>query len=86
MMVPTDLALGFLASYKEMLARFIGQPLNNSMDFLKARNAFYASSARQDPPTSDENLLHALTSAVYGRFIIGRHLAKCTELIGSTLR
>ena len=83
MLIPPDDAEHFLRVYKEALTRVATLEPKKVKDFISVRRLLYQAKHRKNPPTDDEDLLAALKTAVYGEFIIGRHLAKCTEMVGS---
>jgi hypothetical protein len=83
MLLPPVDAARFLRAYKAMLETAAGRQLNGSNEFAEARNAFYANKGlRTKPPTADAELLKALTTASYGQFIVCRHMARGTEMVG----
>jgi hypothetical protein len=66
-----------------MLNRVVGCDLKTGKDFVDARKALYSGGGIKNPPTEDGDLLLALKAAVFGKFVVGRHLARHTELIGT---
>ena len=82
MLIPTDEAEQFLRTYKAVLSRVAGSECKITEDYAAARRALYGRKQRKKLPTDDQDLIAALKTAVYGDFIIGRHLAQGTEMIG----
>jgi len=83
MLIAADDAAQFLTAYKAMLTRAAGRTLSDFPAFVRARDAFFENSALLErPPTCDPQLLDALRCACYGRFLICRHMARATEMIG----
>jgi len=66
-----------------MLEAAAGRPLIGSHDWAEARNAFYGDQRlRKKPPTVDVELVKALQTASFGQFIVCRHMARGTEMVG----
>ncbi len=87
MLLPTDKADHFVRAYKEMLSAAAGRPLNTVRDYAKVRDMFFESEElRKNPPTQDSDLIEALETASFGRFVIARHMARWTEMIGTDNR
>ena len=82
MLIPPDDAEHFLRVYKAAMTRVATLEPKDAQGFIGVRGALYKPKYRKNPPTDDEDLIAALKTAVYGEFIIGRHLAKCTEMVG----
>ena len=82
MPIPPDDAEHFLRVYKAAMTRVATLEPKDVQGFIGVRGALYKPKYRKNPPTDDEDLIAALKTAVYGEFIIGRHLAKCTEMVG----
>lgn len=83
MLLPPVDAARFLSAYKAMLETAARRQLNGRNEFAEARNAFYANQElRTKPPTADAELLKALTTASCGQFIVCRHMARHTEMVG----
>ena len=83
MLIPSDDAEHFLRAYKAAMTRVATLEPKDVQGFIGVRGALYKSKYWKNPPTDDEDLIAALKTAVYGEFIIGRHLAKCTEMVGT---
>ena len=82
MLIPPDDAEHFLRVYKAAMTRVATLEPKDVQGFIGVRGALYKPKYRKNPPTDDEDLIAALKTAVYGEFIIGRHLTKCTEMVG----
>ena len=82
MLIPPDDAEHFLRVYKAAMSRVATLEPKKMQDFISVRGLLYQPKYRKDPPTDDEDLLAALKTAVYGEVILGRHLAKHTEMVG----
>ena len=82
MLIPPDDAEHFLRVYKALLSHVAGSECKGNEDYAAARRVLYGSKHQKDPLTDDKDLLAALKTAVYDDFIIGRHLAQHTEMIG----
>ena len=82
MLLPPDEAKHFLDAYQAALHQIAGSRCKGNEQYRVARRALYEPKYRKKPPTEDEELLAALKTAVYDDFIIGRHLAQHTEMIG----
>ena len=83
MLILPDDAEHFLRVYKAAMTRVATLEPKDVKGFIGVRGALYKPKYRKNPPTDDEDLIAALKTAVYGEFIIGRHLAKSTEMVGS---
>ena len=83
MLIPPDDAEHFLRVYKAAMTRVATLEPKDVQGFIGVRGALYKPKHRKDPPTEDDDLVTALKTAVYGEFIIGRHLAKSTEMVGT---
>ena len=76
-------AARFLTAYKAMLEKSARRPLRDSHDFAQARNRFFGNKKTlKKPPTADTELRKALETALFGRFIVCRHMARGTEMVG----
>ena len=82
MLISPDDAEHFLRVYKAAMTRVATLEPKKIKDFISVRSLLYTPKYRKDPPTDDQDLLAALKTAVYGETIIGRHLAKHTEMVG----
>ncbi len=82
MLIPLADAEHFLRVYKAAMTRVATLEPKDVQGFIGVRGALYKPKYRKNPPTDDEDLIAALHTAVYGEFIIGRHLAKSTEMVG----
>ena len=82
MLLPPEEAEHFLEAYQAALHRIAGSRCKGNNEYAAARRALYEGKHRKNPPTDDPSLLAALKTAIYGDFIIGRHLAQHTEMIG----
>ena len=82
MLIPPDEAEQFLRTYKAVLHHLAGKECKDTEEYAAARSALYQTKHRKNPPTDDKDLTSAMKTAVYGDFIIGRHLAQHTEMIG----
>ena len=72
----------FLRVYKAALTRVAELEPKDLKGFIGVRGALYQGKYKKDPPTDDKDLIAALKTAVYNSFIMGRHLTKCTEMVG----
>ena len=72
----------FLRVYKAALTRVAELEPKDVKGFIGGRGALYKGKYKKDPPTDDAELIAALKTAVYGNFIVGRHLARGTEMVG----
>ena len=83
MLLPPDAAARFVSTYKAMLETCARRPLSGAHDFAQARNAFFEKKkALKKPPTTEAELLKALGTASCGQFIVCRHMARGTEMVG----
>jgi hypothetical protein len=82
MLIPAADAEHFLRVYKAMLHYVAGRPLSSAAEYIEARRAFFEGGERSNPPTEDADLRKALAGASYDKFVVGRHLARYTELVG----
>lgn len=82
MLLSPEDAEHFLRVYKAALGRVAKLELKNVEDYVATRGALYSDKYRRKPPTDDPDLLAALKTAVYDRFVMGRHLKRGTEVIG----
>jgi hypothetical protein len=82
MLSPID-AARFLSAYKAMLETCAHRPLRGADDFAQARNAFFGNKTMlKKPPTADAEFLKAVATATFGQFIVCRHMARGTEMVG----
>lgn len=83
MLIPPDTAERFIHAYKEMLTAVAGRSLRAVAEYVEARNTFFEDQALlKKPPTQDPDLLSALETASFGKFAVGRHLVRWTEMVG----
>ena len=82
MLIPPEDAEHFLRVYKAAMTHVATLEPKELKDFISVRGLLYTPKYRKNPPTDDKDLLAALKTAVYGEIIIGRHLAKHTEMVG----
>ena len=78
---PSD-AEHFLRVYKAALTGVAELEPKDVKGFIAVRGALYQGKYKKSPPTDDEELIAALKTAVYDHFIMGRHLARSTEMVG----
>jgi repressor LexA len=83
MLLPPNDAADFLRTYKEMLTRVAGHELKSALEFIDARRAFFECTDIANPPTDDKDLLLGLKEAVFGKFVVARHLARHTKFISA---
>lgn len=82
MLIPPEDAKHFLRVYQELLRKIAVLEGKKPADLLAARLALYEGKHLAHPPTRDKDLLAALGTACYGGFVVGRHLVRCTEMVG----
>lgn len=82
MLLPPKDAVRFLLSYRDLLRKVMGKNLDGQAEYAEARDLFYTGEHRVHPPTRDRDLLAALKTAIYGDFVVGRHLERNTEMVG----
>lgn len=83
MLLPSTDAARFLAAYKELLQATAGQAITGIKQYTETRNAIFETKRLgRDLPTAHAELLAALETASFGQFIVCRHMARVTEMIG----
>ena len=66
-----------------MLETSAGRALCSTQDYAQARNVFFGNKKHlKKPPTADVELLEAIRTASFGQFIVCRHMARGTEMVG----
>ena len=66
-----------------MLETSANRSLHGTQDYAQARNGFFGNKkALKNPPTTDTELLKALGTAAFGQFMVCRHMARGTEMVG----
>jgi hypothetical protein len=79
----TDIGKQFILAYMEMLWAVAGKELKGAAAYVAARDQFFGNDGiLKNPPTRDDDLAAALRTAVFGRFVICRHMPEWTEMIG----
>ena len=81
-LIPPEDAKHFIRVYQDLLTAAAKTLPKTAEDFDGLRRAIYEPKARKKPLTDDPDLLAALQTGVYGDIIVGRHLARYTEMIG----
>jgi len=83
MVLPPVDAARFLTAYKAMLETSAHRSLSGTHDYAQARNVFFGNmKTRKNPPTADGELLKAVGTASFGQFMVCRHMARGTEMVG----
>lgn len=82
MLLSPDDAEHFLRTYKDALQHIAALELKDAQNYVAVRGALYSKKHRRKPPTDDPDLLAALKTATYDRFVMGRHLKRGTEVVG----
>ena len=83
MLLPPVDATRFLTAYKAMLETSAHRSLRGAHHYAEARNVFFGNKKTlKNPPTADTELLKALGTASFGQFMVCRHMARGTEMVG----